>query len=202
MTKKYQTERCKAILNKYPLNHFLNREEKIFLIEVFKNHPNWIEKRGVGGRRIFIGQDNYKHRCFFIERMDNTVVDISYLTAIAGKNKSDLERIKIACRTAILPEILDFRNKNVIFGVTKCAISGEVLTKENINIDHYQLKFSEMFELWIKKQNKKELVKNIQVQDQTSSFTNNEILNDFISFHNLNCKLRAVTKHVNQNILR
>jgi hypothetical protein len=201
MTKKYQKDQCKAILNKYALNHTII-EERDFLVNVFKNHPNWQEKRGHGGKRIFIGQDNYKHRCFFIERIDNTVVDISYLTAIAGNSKSDLERIKIACRTAILPEIIDFRNKNVIFGVTKCAISDEILTKENINIDHYDLKFSEMFELWIKRYNPKELVKNIMVQDQTSIFINNEILNDFISFHNLNCKLRAVTKHVNQNILR
>jgi hypothetical protein len=201
MTKKYQKDQCKEILNKYALNHTII-EEREFLVNVFKNHPNWLEKRGKGGRRIFIGQDNYKHRCFFIERIDNTVVDISYLTAIAGNNKSDLERIKIACRTAILPEILDFRNKNVIFGVTKCAISGEILTKENINIDHYELKFSEMFDLWIKKYIPKELVKNIQVQDQTSSFTNDIILNDFISFHNINCKLRAVTKHVNQIVLR
>jgi hypothetical protein len=183
------------------LNHTII-EERDFLVNVFKNHPNWQEKRGEGGKRIFIGQDNYKHRCFFIERIDNTVVDISYLTAIAGNSKSDLERIKIACRTAILPEIINFRNKNVIFGVTKCAISDEILTKENINIDHYDLKFSEMFELWIKRYNPKELIKNIQVQEQTSIFINNEILNDFISFHNLNCKLRAVTKHVNQNILR
>jgi hypothetical protein len=201
MTKKYQKDQCKTILNKYALNHTII-EERDFLVNVFKNHPNWLEKRGKGGRRIFIGQDNYKHRCFFIERIDNTVVDISYLTAIAGNNKSDLERIKIACRTAILPEILDYRNKNVIFGVTKCAISNEILTKENINIDHYELKFSEMFDLWIKKYIPKELVKNIQVQDQTSSFTNDIILNDFISFHNLNCKLRAVTKHVNQIVLR
>jgi hypothetical protein len=201
MTKKYQKDQCKAILNKYALNHTII-EERDFLVNVFKNHPNWQEKRGHGGKRIFIGQDNYKHRCFFIERIDNTVVDISYLTAIAGNSKSDLERIKIACRTAILPEIIDFRNKNVIFGVTKCAISDEILTKENINIDHYDLKFSEMFELWIKRYNPKELVKNIMVQEQTSIFINNEILNDFISFHNLNCKLRAVTKHVNQNILR
>ena len=201
MTKKYQKDQCKAILNKYALNHTII-EERDFLVNVFKNHPNWQEKRGHGGKRIFIGQDNYKHRCFFIERIDNTVVDISYLTAIAGNSKSDLERIKIACRTAILPEIIDFRNKNVIFGVTKCAISDEILTKENINIDHYDLKFSEMFALWIKRYNPKELVKNIMVQEQTSIFINNEILNDFISFHNLNCKLRAVTKHVNQNILR
>jgi hypothetical protein len=201
MTKKYQKDQCKEILNKYALNHTII-EEREFLVNVFKNHPNWLEKRGKGGRRIFIGQDNYKHRCFFIERIDNTVVDISYLTAIAGNSKSDLERIKIACRTAILPEIIDFRNKNVIFGVTKCAISGEILTKENINIDHYELKFSEMFDLWIKKYIPKELVKNIQVQDQTSSFTNDIILNDFISFHNINCKLRAVTKHVNQIVLR
>jgi hypothetical protein len=201
MTKKYQKDQCKEILNKYALNHTII-EEREFLVNVFKNHPNWLEKRGKGGRRIFIGQDNYKHRCFFIERIDNTVVDISYLTSIAGNSKSDLERIKIACRTAILPEIIDFKNKNVIFGVTKCEISGEILTKENINIDHYDLKFSEMFDLWIKKYIPKELVKNIQVQDQTSSFTNDIILNDFISFHNINCKLRAVTKHVNQIVLR
>ena len=59
-----------------------------------------------------------------------------------------------------------------------------------------------MFELWIKEQDIKRLLINIESKDQTDCFINNEILNDFINFHNANCKLRAVTKHVNQTILK
>ena len=201
MTKKYQKEKCQEILNRYPIDHTI-KDERNFLLSVFRNHPDWEQKRGKGGRRIFIGKDQYNHRCFFIERVDNTIVDISFLKSINGKNRSQLETIKRACRTAIVPEIQNFKSKNVIFGKTKCVISNEILTKDNINIDHYDLKFSEMFELWMKKQDIKRLLINIESKDQTDCFINNEILNDFINFHNENCKLRAVTKHVNQTILK
>lgn len=201
MTKKYQKDKCKEILNKYLIDHTIIHE-KNFLISVFKNHPDWEMKRGKGGKRIFIGKDKYNHRCFFIERIDNTVIDISFIKAINGKNKSELEIIKRACRSAIFPEIQQFKEKNVIFDFSRCVISNEILTKLNINIDHFDLNFKDMFELWIKNQDVKELIINIESTPQSYNFKNDKIRNDFINFHNANCKLRAVTKMVNQKIIR
>lgn len=195
---------CKEILNKYEIGHIIIKEKQQ-LLNIFKNHNDWEIKRGVGGKAIFIGKDAYNHRCFFIKRIDDTITDISYLKSINGKKETDLNKIKKACRSSVFPIIKDFRNNNVIFGKTKCIISGEVLTKENTNIDHYDLTFIEMFDLWIKKQNIEQLSKKINNGgdlEQSYFFTDKIIEENFVNFHNENCKLRAVTKYVNQVLLR
>ena len=204
MTIKDKKEKCKDILNKYEIGHII-KDELNFLISIFKNHPEWKTKRGVGGKNIFIGKDNYGHRCFYITRTDNTITDISYLKSISGKKESDIIKINKACRTAIRSEIVNFRNKNVIYGVTKCSITNEILTKNNTHIDHYDFTFDHMFKIWIASKDIKELVKCLNKdKDLTQSyyFQDKIIKNDFIKFHNKHCKLRAVTVNANLSILK
>jgi hypothetical protein len=204
ITKKEQLEFCKLILNKYDLGHVIV-EEKNKLIEIFKNHPDWEQKRGVGGKYIFINKSDYGHRCFFIKRIDNTITDISFIKAINSKSETDLSKIKKACRSAIVSEIIKFKKENVILGESRCEFSNEILTSENINIDHYDLTFIDMFNLWIKNQDINQLVLFLNKSgdlEQSYYFTDDNIVKTFIEFHNNNCKLRAVTKHINQVVLR
>lgn len=204
MTIKDKKQKCKDILNKYDIGHII-KDELSFLISLFKNHPEWEVKRGVGGKNIFIGKDNYGHRCFYITRKDNTITDISYIKSISGKKDSDLIKINKACRTAIRSEIVNFRNKNVIYGATRCSVTNDILTKENTHIDHYDFTFDYMFKNWIANKDVKELVKCLNKdKDLTQGyyFIDRLIKNDFINFHNTNCKLRAVTKYANLSILK
>ena len=202
MTQKKQKQICKDILNKYELGQKVNKSDSLYLIDIFKNHPNWNEKRGVGGCGIIVKGDQFGHRCFFIERTDGTLQSISYIKSISGRKLSDLAIIKKACRNSIRPEIEDFKKKNVIFNKTKCAISGEILTKENINIDHYDFTFSEMINLWLAGKNENEIVKKIIKVGQVYEYRDLIFRDNFIKFHNKFCKLRAVTKTVNQKLPR
>ena len=203
MTKKEKTERCQAILKKYDLHEPII-EDYDFLIGVFKGHPEWETKNGVGINKIHVGLAKFGSKCFYITRVDNTMTDISFLQSIRGKNRTDLEKIKYACRAAIEPIIKEFKD-SIIYGVTKCEVTNEFLIEGQTDIDHYDLTFIEMFNLWIKNYDVNELVKKINIhQDmcQEYYFTDKEIKEDFVLFHNKHCKLRAVTRHVNQVLLR
>ena len=202
MTKKDRKLRCKEILNNNPIGYFVIGSDKKFLIETFENHPNWNEKIGVGGRSIFIDRDNFKGRCFWIIRVDGSVVSISYLSSISGVGIKPIDKIKKACRSAITPEINKFRFDNVDYGITRCDVSGVVLTRNNINIDHYDLTFIDMFNLWIKDKDINYISSKIKKENQIYNFTQKGLYWEFRTFHNKHCKLRAVTSEVNQILLR
>lgn len=202
MTKKLKKQKCKEILNSYNLSEKVNKKDKLFLIDVFKNHPNWEEKRGLGGKSIIVNRDSFGHRCFYIKRIDNSIESISYHSAIRGESKSNIDIIKTACRNTIHSEIVSFSKNNVVLNKTKCVISGEILTKENINIDHYDLTFIEMFNIWFSNKKESEVINKIEKVGQIYQFKDLIFAEEFIKFHNDNCKLRAVTKYINQIVLK
>jgi hypothetical protein len=88
-----------------------------------------------------------------------------------------------------------------------CPITGLVLVKGNVHIDHYDLTFDEMFKLWISQEEicEEYLLEQIEpTLDNTfeTRFKDTDLDIDFVRFHNANCKLRAVSSFANLSILR
>lgn len=204
MNKKDKIERCRHILYKYNVGDTITDiNDGYFLLSIFKNHSEWETKKGVGISTISVINNFFKTRCFQLNRIDGTSTDISFTHSIS--NVSKISEIKKACRTAIRDEIVKFRNANVEFGKTTCAFTNEILTSENTHIDHYDLSFDEMFNIWSSTQNLDYLHSKInETEDNsfTTYFTDSSIINDFVKFHNENCKLRAVSKTANLSILK
>jgi hypothetical protein len=197
------SNKCKCILNNYDISTCVNNSDYIFLISVFKMHEDWIFKNGDGIKSIEVALSFYSTRYFKINRVDGTSTDISYKKCLNKPTK--LSKIKKACRTSIYPIVKTFREKNVIFGVSTCPITGEVLTSTNTHIDHYDLKFCEMFDIWI---NDKDIdyvysKLSISIDNSFSGKIECKILElEFINFHNANCNLRAVSEYANTMILK
>lgn len=194
MTKKQLQKTCKTILNKYSLGQFLTRSEAIFMGAIFKNHPNWEQKRKMKIRGVKVDKDQFGHRCFWLVFVDGSQTSISYITSIKAKCDSHRQLLIKACRMAIIDEIFEVK-KTVNYGVDKCKFTGEVLTNENTHIDHYDLKFNQMFKLWEKQIN----INDVEVikSGQKYFIKDKKIESDFVDFHNANCKLRAVSKDFN-----
>lgn len=204
MTKKYKTDKCREILNKYSLNAIVSDENDIsFLLSIFKNHNEWGQKKGVGIQSISIKMSNFKNRYFQLNRFDGTYTDISFPHCI--NNKSKKADIIKACRNAIRSEIINYKNNSVVYGVSTCPITGDVLNIENTHIDHYDLEFNPMFKKWFKKYDEELLFSKInQTVDNSfeTYFTDSLIIEDFKKFHNEHSKLRAVSKKANLSILK
>ena len=207
MNKSQLKEKAKAILNGYSLGHIFDSSssEYKFLCRIFQGHPEFAIKVGSGIKSIYTGVGEvYKTRCFFIDRTDGTYTDISYIRSIDGAC-SKISDIKCACRSAIQPVIDDFRS-TVIFGVDTCSFTGELLVQQNTHIDHYDLTFNDLVDLWLKPLNIDSLhsLLNDSTKDNETKiyFLAEEIVNGFIAFHNEHTHLRAVSKTANLSTLK
>ena len=197
----------KAKLCKYILDNSDGRvEDKYsrFLVKyVFPNHPDWKEKERVGIDHIEVRPDGYGHKCFYLIRKDSTVTDISYLTSITPPSKK--EQVRTACRTAIRPIIKEIKNSVKL--PYRCPITGDIITSmDDIHIDHYDMEFNDVFELWIKDKDLDWLYEDVMksnVDGSTiTSFKDESIIKDFIEFHNTHTHLRVVSKRANLSVLR
>jgi hypothetical protein len=203
MNKKQKTEKCREILYKYSVNENISNDEDIqFLLSIFENHSEWDSKQGVGIKSISVIKNQF-NKCFQLNRIDGTFTDISFTHSIS--NRSKVGEVKKACRTAIRKHIVKFRDESVVYGVSVCPITNEVLTKENTHIDHYDLTFDLMFNLWVVQHDFDFLFSKVnETKDNcvVTCFTDASIIEDFINFHNLKSKLRAVSKNANLSILK
>lgn len=198
MTKKKQIEIAKELLHKPKLS----REDKRWLYMLFQNHPEWKHKKGVGIKDIVKRKTMWGNRCFWLIRKDGSETDISYKICIQGR-PTKLAEVKKACRHAVAGEVMKVA-KQVNYGVDKCPITGDVLTKGNTHIDHYNLTFAELFKKWVNQYDLDmlySLVNRTNDGDTTTRFVSAQVESDFIRFHNANTHLRAVTKEANLNIL-
>jgi hypothetical protein len=203
MNKRQKTEKCRDILYKYSVDENVSNDEDIqFLLSIFENHSEWDSKKGVGISSISVIKNQF-NKCFQLNRIDGTFTDISFTHSIS--NRSKVSEVKNACRTAIRKHIVKFRDENVVYGVSVCPITNEILTKENTHIDHYDLTFDSMFNLWVVQHDFDFLYSKVnKTKDNcvVTCFTDNSIIEDFINFHNHKSKLRAVSKKANLSILK
>lgn len=199
------TARAKEILAQYSFDDVITDTEQInFLLNLFSLHPEFEQKQGCGIRNIIILKALYNSKCFGIVRTDGTKTDISYISCIKGKvNK--LENIRKACRSAVDMEVYGVR-LSVNVGIDRCPFTDEVLTKDNIHIDHYDLKFADLFNKWIQGKDIEQLylATNYKAEDLSflTVFTDTDVAEDFRTFHNANTHLRAVSKTANLIILK
>jgi len=205
LTQQQKLNIFKEILYKYPVNSILSDEDKINSIELFKNHPNWKIKEGSGIKNIRVILDKFKHKTFLIERIDNSTTDISIIVSSRGYTGNIKNRIQNACRFHITQEIFKFKD-TIDFSNYVCPITQQKITKDSCHIDHYNLTFNELFNKWIKDKDIIEISKflNDPTQDNImeDKFIDNNIISEFINFHNSNTHLRAVSKSANLSILK
>lgn len=173
---------------------------------VFCYHPKWEEKEGCGIDHITVRPDGYGGSCFWITRTDGSETDISWTTALkynglSKKYKNDT--VREACRSAVLPEILEIRNSIKL--PFKCPVTGEVITDIHlVHIDHYDMEFDELFKEWLKDKDIEELYSHTVNGDgdMKTVFDSEDIINDFIRFHDAHTHLRVVSRTANLSVFR
>lgn len=204
LTKASKRKICRYILYNTKLE--VDKKYGKWLIEnVFKYHPDWDEKQGEGIDHLEVGPDGYGGKCYYVVQTDGWKEDISFEAALRPRTKKSY--VNKACRTAILP----IKNKvrdSIEFPFT-CPITGEVITNiREIHIDHYDEPFDVVFNMWIADKDIDELYsktnKNVSgVNSGTHAyFIDEDIIADFIEFHNKHTHLRAVSRRANLSDLR
>ncbi len=198
MKKKDKVAFCRSLLAKGKVDP----EDLPLLLSILSNHSEWEEKIGYGLSHITVGKAQFASKCFYINRSDGTKTDISFHHAISPRN--EMAKIKLACRYAIRG-IIASKKCSVVFGIETCPFTGDILLPHNTHIDHYDLTFANLFNIWYREQDHSRLIKAINPTEDNNTFTyfTDPSINDsFVTFHNANTHLRAVSAYVNLSILR
>lgn len=96
-------------------------------------HPHAVAKRGIGVRHVMVRKTlPYGTPCFWIERLDGSGTDFSYIECIAPRTQHD--KFAAAARTAIDPQIVAF--KAVMPVPHFCPVTAERLDPETAHVDH------------------------------------------------------------------
>jgi hypothetical protein len=180
---------------------FLESKQEEFMKELietrYDKYDEKIGERGLAGIFVDRNQDYPNTFCFYIVRKDGTCSDISWKACLTARRPHD--QVRRAFRTAIVSQILDFKNE--IFGQGKpvyCHYTNELLTSDNCHIDHVAPK---TFEYLLKnfldlKQLKEENIELTGSVDLSSvrKIANPTLKAEWEKYHKDNAELRALSK--------
>ena len=197
----FEKQRATEILNRTELCDEVSETDRDFLVDsVFSRHPFWHQKtKGKKIVSVYVDKaPEHNTRCFYIVRSDGTFTDIGLSRCF----KKSYDEIAMACRTAVAPEIAEFRY-SLQFPLT-CPITGRVLNYlSEVHIDHYDLTFSDLVKAWTKGKDAEELQLEAPHDGKSAvRFADRFVEADFVRFHSQYTHLRAVSVEANLSILK
>lgn len=209
-TKSALQDRIKYILYHWPHGGRLPVGDFDFMMEVLAMHPDAEQKIGVGVDRMEVRRNPVytNTRGFWVIRTDGSETDFSYLECL--KETPHAKRFLNACRVAIEPETMAFKNK--FFGelhgeVARCPYTGEVLSFVGSHVDHKApATFQALVDGFIAanhidvslvKINGKAVDGNFQ-----DTFDDPALLRNWLEYHSGHAVLQVVSRTANLSILR
>lgn len=194
-----QKKLAKEIKDNLQLNEILSDGDNFeFLINFFKDHPNYNEKfeNGcVGFIKREVVEWGKSNSCLRVidEDLREKTISVNYTKSI---NK--VTEVTKALRDAIYPTIKQFK-KTFVPGETTCEISGKILYDiYNVDVDHHNLDFIEIVFNFMENRSFEELYKFVIYDKTITKFSNQKLIDDFVEFHNNNTTLRFVDREAHR----
>jgi hypothetical protein len=195
--------RAKTILNELLIGPIYDEDATAFLREIVGMHPESAAKIGAGIARFEIrpSEVNPSQRTFWIIRVDGTETDFSYLKCIT--HPTPIQDFKAACRSAVVREIIDFKNRTFDPGHdVVCRVTGELLSPDTSHIDHAPpWTFDAIAEAFAEGRDLVASVRPTMDGECRTVFSGPAIEAEFIAFHNERADLRAVSIRANLSVL-
>lgn len=208
-TKGELQNRVRGILWTYLEGQDLPIDDFEFMLDLFTNHPRADIKIGPGVKRIFVKQNPIytNTRGFYLERVDGSQTDISYIECISPASKR--KKFFMACRVLVEPFMMEFKQRffDAVGGVATCDFTGQEIrfigshvdhvppntfdTLVNGFIDHYNINLAQV-EL------KDELADN-RIQNELADEWLAEL---WVQWHNQRAKLRVVSRLANLSLIK
>lgn len=111
------------------------------LLGLLRRHPEAESKIGCGIARFLVDSaagdyGGFGAVCFWLERVDGTMTDWSYRTALAGEHRKPRERISLACRAAVKDQVVSALRAAEDGHGYRCAISEDICPIGTVQVDH------------------------------------------------------------------
>lgn len=208
-------EHFKQMLNRYEENAVIDDEQDVKdLSALVERYDSLISG---GPSKIGVGIDHFECRLnkdkdrgwrtrgFWIVRKDGTSTDFSYIKAIEGRPKSDVEEFKDACFNAISSDLIDMKRKQFdsiadVNGRIPCDITSELISFDEAEIRHANPRFEEIVRKFRKLKHWEDNIPpgTLTPPDDaqtTTHFTDNAIGLEFLKFHHERAVLWIVGKN-------
>ncbi|WP_308241684.1 DUF3223 domain-containing protein [Prevotella sp.] len=195
-TKKSLAQKCKGILNSYKDGDRLNMFDEEFMIDFFtllaKSHK--LKGKNIVEVDVRKSKKYRKNLQFWIKREDGTKTDISYINCIWPRKKID--EISYACRRAVEDIVTKYKFNHVY--PTISDLSGQIIaSSDEAEVDHYDMDFVDLVNNWVYLNGGEEYIysKINETEDgsEITEFTDSELTDSFIQYHNSHSHLRILT---------
>ncbi len=199
----------KIMLNRVRSNQTITGGDHDMLLALIERHPEAVQKIGKGVKRFFKSPTDMGTSCFWIERIDGTKTDFSYITAVKAKGKSLYQEFTEACRNSVGPDLTNskqefFKEHGDKNGQVTCEITHQKVAIYESHLDHKSpLTFQVIVSLFISANNisisKEMLSASTDGQFQTELLDQN-IKDKFIKYHHNVADLRVIADYKNLSL--
>jgi hypothetical protein len=144
--------------------------------------------------RFFIGIGSYNTKCFRMRLKDGRE-DVATLKRLAGENRTPQANVKRALRSAIDPQIQEFKNCYPLTPEDICPVQNTPLGTD-AEVDHFDPPFHEIADEWLKRNTR---VKIYCGEPGTSFYMLKEPFHtSWITYHKEKANLRWLSKEGNK----
>ncbi len=192
------------ILNRHPLGTKLSNSEFDDVMSLLLCHPKADEKIGSGVKSLKIDQGyNSSNRCFHIIRKDESIENFGIGKCIDGDH-SPFYKFCIACRKTVESDLLEVKKKYFKENSDSehkviCSLTKEKIEFNESHIDHREpFTFSSIVHFFIQANNiNLNQIEYITQNNYGNEFKDNQLSQDFKSWHKKNAKIRIVKGEAN-----
>ena len=189
-TREALEDRCRSILYALPAGDSLGAGSLAFMRTLLDRHPRAAEKIGAGVAAIATATEHRGTRHFVVVRTDGSREDFSFKSCVNGAPSAQRQFLS-ACRTAVVPQIQEFKRRAFSNGPVCCPLSGESLTVESCHIDHWEPRFVKIALDFLAHRNAE--YPPISGTGTVTAFARAEDAVEFAEFHRTRAVLRAVS---------
>ena len=188
----------KRLLEKSEPGVPIDEVDQIELRALIACHPDKDTKIGSGIHSFFVRSTSGVSKCFNILRTDGTEIDFSYHRCYGSADADQTRRVLGAARKIVAPDIYAYRDEVVLeSGKFLCAESGEEITREDSDVDHYPVPFADIFSEWKKLNGLSDESITLTTVGIGCKFTDAALARDFRTFHKEKAKYRILKKEIN-----
>ena len=200
-TKKESEEYTRRIVNELKTSR-ITKEDKYFSFfnDLIKNHPECDEKIGCGIDYFFIQPNVLNKKAYqtMIRRIDESIIDFSWVYCCQFKIRPSTTDLYTAMRQAIAPDMIKFKKEQIELQCSLCQVSD--LNYSDYHVDHNEPPFRTIRDNFTSLPGSM-IPLNFSSCPQTyaSIFRDEDIefKNNWIKYHNDSCSLQILCRDCN-----
>jgi hypothetical protein len=203
-TKSSATKEARNRINQYEAGERLRLEDEFFFVSLFTLHSEYTDKKGAGIDHIAVERDFHNNRCLYIHRIDGTIIDCSWVHCIQPASQKTV--VSMAFRRAVKEIIMAYKSAS-LDKVDVCPVLGTKLTYENSHVSYLSPSFDDLLIGFLQQ-------RHIDIEsvgltnpkpvdtDQRGQVTDQELLQDWCSFHQRKANLQLLSAEANLRRLK